>query len=385
MPTLADVVRQHGPSYVARFGATALPSHLRAMRDIVSCRTAVLGGHLEHCHDCGRRHLVYHSCRNRACPRCGADRAMQWVERQRDLLLPVPYFHIVFTLPAALRRFVRAHQEELSSVLFKAAFESLSALARDPRHLGGDLGALAVLHTWTRTLQWHPHVHLLVPGGALAFDGTWLPCRRRSDGTPYLLPVHALSTKFWGVFMAHARRRLPGVVFPDLPRNKRWVVHIKPVLAGNRVLEYLGRYIHRTALSDRAVLACDEQRVIFRYRRSSDGRRRVMTLPGHEFLRRYLQHTLPRGLHRIRAFGLLHPSRRTTLRRLQLLLGSPKAFPSTPGLEETAGRKPRVCESCGCTTWHRGPRLNAIECALAEAALRVAADRARGPPTGGVT
>lgn len=381
MPTLADVVRQHGQEYRARFGATLLPSHVRAMSDIVACRSAAMGGHLEHCCACGGRHLVYHSCRNRACARCGAERAAQWVDRQRDLLLPVPYFHVVFTLPAELREIVRSHQKRLIPILFKTAFQSLSALCADPRHLGGQVGALAVLHTWTRTLQWHPHVHLLVPGGALAADGTWRPCRRRKSGEPYLVPVHALSVKFWGRFLHLARRAVPHVVFPELPRKKRWVVHAKPVLqGGERVIEYLGRYIHRTALSERALVACDEQSVAFHYRDNRDGQRKVMTLPGEEFLRRYLQHVLPRGLHRVRAFGLLHPSQRTTLRRLQLLLGKvPKARAQD---DEPEPRAPRRCEHCGASQWRRGPRLSAFECVNVEKELSTISAPARAPPVG---
>jgi hypothetical protein len=186
------------------------------------------------CTDCGERHLVFHSCRNRACARCGGERARDWVERQREQLLPVLYFHVVFTVPAELRALVRRHQKKLIRVLFRAAFESLAALCADPRHLGGDIGALAVLHTWTRTLGWHPHVHLLVPGGALSPSGTWLVARRgrKKQHEPYLVPVQALSEKFWGRFLSLARKAVPNATFPDMPRAKKWVVHIKSVLQG---------------------------------------------------------------------------------------------------------------------------------------------------------
>lgn len=381
MPTLADVVREHGPAYQARFGASLLPSHVRAMRDIVGCRTHLMGGHVEHCAGCGERHLVYHSCRNRACARCGAERAAQWVARQQDLLLPVPYFHVVFTLPAELREVVRAHQKKLIAVLFRAAFESLSRLCADEHHLGGEIGALAVLHTWTRTLEWHPHVHLLVPGGALGADGEWRPCRkRRKSGEPYLVPVKALSLAFWGRFMHMARKALPNMVLPDLPRDKRWVVHLKPVLHGGEyVLEYLGRYINRTALSERSLLSCDAHSVAFRYRDSRDGQRKVMSLPGQEFLRRYLQHVLPRGIHRVRAFGLLHPSRRVKLRRLQLLLGAKRSAPQLRRTPFAGG--PRHCAHCGGSEWQRGPRLGPLDIAsLVSAPSNPANAAARAPP-----
>jgi hypothetical protein len=240
---------------------------------------------------------------------------------------------VVFTVPAELRALVRRHQKKLIRVLFRAAFESLAALCADPRHLGGDIGALAVLHTWTRTLGWHPHVHLLVPGGALSPSGTWLVARRgrKKQHEPYLVPMQALSEKFRGRFLSLARKAVPNATFPDMPRAKKWVVHIKSVLQGpERVLDYLGRYIHRTALSDRAVVACDEQQVTFRYRDSRDRRSKLMTLPGGEFLRRFLQHVLPKGFQRVRHFGWLSPAAKQRWERIHALLDWKPAAPPPP-------------------------------------------------------
>jgi hypothetical protein len=335
---LTDFVRRHGPDYIARHGASLLPSHVRAIRDITHCRTPAMGGHVAACTHCGGEHLLFHSCCNRACPQCGRDATTRWVEAQRDLLLPVPYFHVVFTLPDELRRIVRSHQRALLSTLFQAAFASLAALCADPHFLGGRIGALAVLHTWTRTLEWHPHVHLLVPGGALAPDGrTWLRVPRRRKR--FLVPVKALAKRFRGCFLTLARRALPGVRFPPIPWGKRWVVFAKPAVQGaEKVLDYLGRYVHRTAMSDKAIVTGDDALVAFTYRQSRDGQRRTMTLPAHELLRRFLQHVPPKGFHRVRAFGLLHPAHRETLRQLQLLLAprptpeqaAPPSPPSTP-------------------------------------------------------
>jgi hypothetical protein len=275
------------------------------------------------------------------------DATRRWLERQRELLLPVTYFHVVVTLPSELRHLVRHHQRALIPVLFQAAFESLSALCADPHWLGGQVGALAVLHTWTRTLEWHPHVHLLVPGGALAPDGqTWL--RPAPRPTNYLIPERALAKRFRGRFLALARRALPAVSFPEIPWGKRWIAFAKEAVQGpERVLEYLGRYVHRTALTDKAILHCNDKTVTFAYRDSRDHRRKTMTLDAHEFLRRFLQHVPPRGLHRVRAFGLFHSSKRSTLRRLQLLLTS--AAPARTE-SETTQRRSRCCPHCGTGT-----------------------------------
>jgi hypothetical protein len=349
MSSLTDVVRQHGGAYLERYGGGVLPSHVHAVQQISVCRTAALGGHLAHCQSCDTRHLLYHSCRHRACPQCGALRTTQWIERQRELLLPVPYFHVVFTLPGELREVVRSNQKALLPVLFRAAYESLADLCRDPHYLGAEMiGALAVLHTWTRTLGWHPHVHMLVPGGGIASDGeTWVPPPGRKKR--YLVPVHALSKKFRGRFMALARKALPPGQMPQVPAKKRWVTFAKPVVHGaKQVLEYLGRYVHKTAIGNRAIVATDERTVTFRYTDSRTHARKLMTLPAFEFLRRFLQHVPPRGFHRVRCFGLLHPRHRKTLRRLLLMLDQPRE-PQEPETSESEGDESRLrrCPSCG--------------------------------------
>lgn len=383
MLRLAEVVRRHGPRYVERYGAAMLPSHVRAIHDIVRCRTAALGGHLAECDACGREHVLYHSCRNRACPQCGQDAAERWLERQRELLLPVPYFHVVFTLPAELRRVVRSHQKELLPVLFRAGFDSLALLCRDPRFLGAQIGALAVLHTWTRTLEWHPHVHMLVPGGGLGADGrTWVSVPRRKR--PFLVPVKALGKLFRGRFLQLARRALGSEALPYVPYEKRWVVFAKPTVQGSeQVLDYLGRYVQRTALSDHALLRADEQSVTFRYRDSADQRQKEMTLGAEEFLRRFLQHVPPKGFHRVRAFGLLHPEHRVTLLRLKLSL-APRHSSSALGAGSERATGERSCPSCGALELRLVRRLSATECLERESQLLdPSADRpglARAPP-----
>lgn len=326
-----------------RFGRAVLPSHARALRDIARCRTEEMGGHIAHCEDCGAEHSCHHSCRNRACGQCGTDRTEAWLRLQRELLLPVRYFHVVFTVPAELRFIIRSHQKPLLAALFRAAFKSLSALCWDPKYLGGRVGALAVLHTWSRTLEWHPHIHVLVPSGALDDDGRWRTVRRRRK--EFLVPVNALAKKFRGMFLEFARRAVPTAQLPDLRKKKKWNVFCKASVQGpERVLEYLGRYVHKTALSNRAIEECTDWSVTFRYHDSKDQRLRMMALPPSEFLRRFLQHVQPRGFHRVRSYGLLHSSQRVTLRRLQLMFQRKASIDST--LEnERANRRPR-CPAC---------------------------------------
>jgi hypothetical protein len=381
MLRLADVVRRHGPAYVERFRALMLPGHVRALRAIERCRTPEMGGHLAECGRCRREHLLFHSCRHRACPQCGHDTTSRWLAHQRELLLPVPYFHVVFTLPAELRRLVRSHQKALLPVLFRAAYGSLAALCADPRFLGGRIGALAVLHTWTRTLEWHPHVHLLVPAGGLAPDGqSWLRIRRRKKR--FLVHVHALAERFRGHFLHLARRALPNVAFPHIPWHKRWVVFAKPAMRGpDKVLDYLGRYVHRTAMSDKAIVDCDEHTVTLRYRDSRHHALRTMTLPVHEFLRRFLQHVSPKGMHRVRAFGLLHPEHRATLRRLQLLLAPPMPPEPMERAHEPAPPMRRRCPYCTEGTLILLRRLDALECVARATFLGPMLRMARAPPT----
>ena len=387
MPSLADVVREHAPAYLARYGAAMPTRHMRALRAITECRTAALGAELAVCDHCSAQHLVFHSCRHRACPRCGHDATAAWIERQKKNLLPVPYFHVVFTLPNELRHFVRRHARILLRVLFRAAFESLATLAADPKYLGAQIGALAVLHTWTRTLEWHPHVHMLVPGGGLAPDGiTWRTVQRPRHAL-FLVPVHALSKLFRGRFLHLARRALPGVQFPHIPWKKPWVVFAKPSLHAkpDTLLEYLGRYVHRTALTDKRVAASDERTVTFTYRDSRNGKRKAMTLDGEEFLRRFLQHVPLKGFHRVRAYGLLHPKHRVTLRRLRLLLDRPAPAPVDTVEPDTAVdstlplTRALRCPDCQVGTLRTVARLTPLQ-ASTFAATAARASLARAPP-----
>jgi len=383
---VADAARQFGPAYRVRYQATLLPSHARALRDVAACRTPALGGHVTQCDQCGAEHYVYHSCRNRSCPTCHGAATATWLAARERELLPVPYFHVVFTLPSVLREIVRAHQRALLAALMTTAAESLQALAADPRYVGGTLGILAVLHTWTRALVYHPHVHCLVPGGGLAADGqTWRPARGH-----FLVPVRALSVGFRARFLAQLKTRCPEVVIPAAVWRTPWVVYCKPSVQGSApVLRYLARYVHRVAITDARVSAVTAETVSFDYkdRRAAAGACwRTMTLSGDEFLRRFLQHVLPRGFHKVRYYGLARPGAAAIRARRQARLtaasgraaATPNGTPAAAGPAATATRPPDRCRQCA-----DGPvrivRLLARVPAVSIAA-RAAVPRAGVPP-----
>jgi hypothetical protein len=316
MIELADIVAKYGGDYLKAFGERMLPSHKQALADIVACRTEIMGGHLAECEVCGHQHYSYHSCKNRSCPKCHTSDTKRWLGKREAELLPVRYFHVVFTLPQELRDIVRSNQNKLYAVLIQAAADMLMKLARDPKHVGGKLAILSVLHTWTRAIEFHPHVHMLVPAGGLDNDGNWRTTRKK-----WLVPVKALSQLFRARFMKLAKKALPKVIFSQEVWSKDWVVYCKPPLThSKKVLRYLGRYVHRIAIANSRIESMDNGNVTFRYQECATGKLRRMTLTSREFLRRYLQHVLPQGFHKVRYYGLLSPANRLTLKRVQLLL-----------------------------------------------------------------
>lgn len=316
MVTLADIVTLHGEDYLQEYGSRLLPSHRRALADIAACRTETMGGHVDECVDCGHQQHRYHSCKNRSCPKCHGSETKLWLQKRETELLPVRYFHLVFTLPSELRDPVRRNQKLLYDLLLRAAVETLTTIGLDPKFVGGKLGILTVLHTWTRALEHHPHVHMLVPAGGLDKEGEWRESRKK-----YLVPVQALSRGFRNRFMKMARKALPEETFSQEVWNKEWVVFCKPTFnRARKVLNYLGRYVHRIAITSNRILSLENGRVTFRYQNSETREWKPMQLPAKEFLRRYLQHVLPQGFHKVRYYGLLSPGNRVTLKRLQLLL-----------------------------------------------------------------
>lgn len=323
MITLADIVRRHGPEYRARFGAAMPRAHRRALDAITRCRTAAQGGHIHQCADCGHTHYRFHSCHHRSCPQCGGGEARQWLERQCARLLPVPYFMVTFTLPEALRDLCRSHQRLFYKILFEQSARTLKEVAAHKQHLGAEPGFTGVLHTWSRQLIYHPHVHYIVPGGGLRPDGRkWRKCRRVKNNEPYLLPVRVLSACFRNGFAQQLKIDAPELhaAVPPAEWERDWVVHSQPAGSGIGALTYLSAYIYRTALSNKRILADHDGRITFAYTESGTGASKTCTLEAMEFMRRVLQHVLPPGLHKIRYFGWMHPRARARFLLVQTLL-----------------------------------------------------------------
>ena len=324
MITLGDVFRRFADDYLSAHGAALLPSHGRAIADILACRTPQLGGHRWRCTKCSAEVHSYHSCKNRSCPTCHRDETERWLAARRAELLPCPYFHVTITVPAELRSVLRVNQRDGYAALMQVAAEAIVELARDRRYVGGTVGVLAVLHTWTQQLVYHPHVHCLVTGGGVSTDGqSWCPSR-----TDYLAPTKALAVLVRGKLKAALTKRRPDLVVPDAVWRKPWVVHCTPWGAGaEAVLQYLARYVHRIAITNSRLVGLDDAGVTIRHKDRASGQWRTTRLTGHEFMRRFLQHVLPKGLHKVRYYGLWHPSRReqAACARQLLLLDQPAA------------------------------------------------------------
>jgi Putative transposase/Transposase zinc-binding domain len=340
---VADVFHRHGAAWRAAHVGYRSLGQMKVMSAIESCRTAALGGHVEACEDCGHSRIAYNSCRNRHCPKCQGAAARDWLAAREADLLPVGYFHVVFTLPAEIADIAWQNKTVVYDLLFRAASETMIAIATDPKHLGARIGITAVLHTWGSAMTHHPHVHMIVPGGGISLDGTsWVRCR-----PGFLLPVRVLSRLFRRLFLsrlteAHAAGRLrffgdhaglndrrAFAAFLAPLRKKNWFVYAKPPFAGpEAVLAYLSRYTHRVAISNSRLIALDEAGVTFRYkdyRRNGHERYRTMTLDPGEFIRRFLLHVLPKGFHRIRHYGLLASAgRAANIARARELLAAPQ-------------------------------------------------------------
>ncbi len=364
-PTLevADIVRQAGPAYIERHRSELAWPHLKVLQAIQNCRTAALGGHLDACSQCGYQAISYNSCRNRHCPKCQTAAREQWLTARSAELLPVPYYHVVFTLPRALSALVLQNKQLLYNLLFRASAETLLAVAADPKHLGAQIGFLSVLHSWGQRLDHHPHVHCVVPGGGMSLDGlAWKHPPRRG----FFLPVRVLSRVFRGKFAAGLKRlfrrgqlqfhgTLRALAEAKLFRRflrslfpSDWVVYAKKPFGGpEHVLQYLARYTHRVAISNHRLVSFANGQVTFRWKDYAHGsQQRKMTLTTDEFLRRFLLPVLPRGFMRIRHFGFLaNRQRGEHIARCRLLLMNQNSLSTAAPAQPVAVC--RLCPLCG--------------------------------------
>jgi hypothetical protein len=369
---LADILRAYTPVFLDAYGEVTSPDQRRVLRDLVRCRTAELGGHVEQCDGCGHQRIAYNSCRNRHCPKCQAAARAEWLDERAGELLPVEYFHVVFTLPAELGPVALQNQRLIYGTLLQASAQSLLHLARDPQHLGAEVGFLAVLHTWGQNLHLHPHVHCVVPGGGIALDADrWISCR-----PGFFLPVRALSRLFRGKFLAMLQRAYgQGLLsfhgqqqhladpraFRGLVAScwqKDWVVYAKPPFGGpEQVLKYLARYTHRVAISNGRLVRVEDDRVFFRWKDYEHGNaQKVMALDAVEFIRRFLLQVVPSGFVRIRHYGLMgNRVRAENLARCRALLevgqgsGAGGAAPPQepqPSNQDDKGTR-TLCPACG--------------------------------------
>lgn len=369
---VADLFRAFGPAYREVHGHEMPVRHQRVMRAIESCRTAELGGHVDQCDQCGALRISYNSCRNRHCPKCQSLEKERWLEAREKDLLPTSYFHLVFTLPEGVRPLALRNQKVVYNLLFKSASETLTQLAKDPKHLGAEIGFTAMLHTWSQTLIDHPHIHCIVTGGGLSLDGKrWVSSR-----DDFFIAVKVLSSLFRGKFLDGLKKayeagelKFAGQIeelkeasafkrfLSDL-YGQQWVVYCKPPLRNpEKVMDYLGRYTHRVALSNDRLVKLEGNQVTFRWRDSADGNKiKWITLEAFEFIRRFLLHVLPDQFVKIRYYGILsHRSRKGKLLRCKRLLGvgtekEPEEVPKESWedlLTRITGIDPRVCPHCG--------------------------------------
>jgi hypothetical protein len=347
VPSVADVVRRYGGEYLDRFGATMPREHTKVLHAIAACRTGELGIVLYQCESCGQTHWMGRSCGNRHCPTCQQDKTGAWLETQTERLLPCPYFLITFTLPAELRTLVRSHQRVVYAALFEASSAALRLLAADPRFVGTDrTGFFGVLHTWGRTLEYHPHLHYVVPGGGLSADGSrWLPSRPN-----FYVPVKALAPIFRAKFRDILKREgLLNLVAPAVWQHD-WVVDSRAAGDGRAALQYLASYVFRVAIGDHRIVSCDNGKVTFTYRRVGSNRPRRMTLEAMEFLRRFLQHVLPASFQKVRHYGFLSSNSATPIEAVRWLvtLHNETIFVLTAKQQPKPAIPPApLCPACG--------------------------------------
>ncbi|MHA1701068.1 MAG: IS91 family transposase [Promethearchaeota archaeon] len=329
MIKIADIFRKHGSSYINQYSHTMLPSHKKAFADILKCRTPIMGGKVYYCPDCNKYEYSYHSCGNRNCPKCQNDKANLWLEKNSRLLLPVNHFMVTFTIPKELRKLARSNQKLFYSILFKTSSKTMEKLSLDKKYVGGKLGMIAILHTWSKTLVYHPHVHYIVTGGGYSKENNkW---NRSRDN--FLFPVKVLSKIFKAKFRDELSKTNP-TIFNSISADvwyKAWVVNSIPVGKGEKALKYLAQYVFRIAISNNRIISLKNGVVAFKYKDSktnpsTDGWK-IMNLEADEFIRRFLQHVLPSGFVKVRYYGLFASANRDLLSKTKEILGCDNALP----------------------------------------------------------
>ena len=365
---VADIFRTYGEDYRQQHRTHLSGVQLRAMRAIEECRTAALGGHLEQCDSCGNQRNAYNSCRNRNCPKCQSTAAKRWLHKRQSEVLPVPYFHVVFTVPEEIARIALGNQKVVYGILFRCVSQTLLKIGFDPKHLGGQIGFLAILHTWGQNLDYHPHIHCVVAGGGLTSDGGWI-----KSGNRFFLPVVVLSSLFRGKLLSALNKafqkgnlRFTGKLsslssksmfgsFLSVPAKKKWEVYCKAPFGGpDQVLQYLGRYTHRIAISNHRLVSLENGNVAFRWKDYRDGaRQKIMTVSAQEFIRRFLMHVVPSGFVRIRHYGFLaNRNRAASLSLIRSRVDTQIAATSSGTMPQTSSDSPpnddswKLCPVC---------------------------------------
>ncbi len=363
MMDIATIFRHYFIDYVKRFGSHIPSFHLKAAKAIMQCRTRAMGGEVYYCKSCRQYHYAYHSCKNRHCPQCGNNESQKWVEKQKQKMLPVDYFMVTFTIPQELRFMCRSHQKLFYSIMFKASSDALKTLLGDPEYAGGKAGFIGVLHTWTRQLMYHPHIHFIVPDGAFnVIRNQW-----NSAGHKFLVPVLALSKLYHGNFEQELKKR-DSLIYQSIPTDvwrMGFISHSKLMGKGENAFGYLARYLHRVAISNSNIIDCKDGKVTFRYRESDSNKIKYQTITALEFIRRFLQHVLPVGFQKIRYYGFLNAASKSDWKNIKAYFQLKELFiPDQPESERVY-----YCPACKSKMVHftsilrksRAPPLNSFK------------------------
>lgn len=344
MLLIQDIFTQYGSLYLKKYGKKMPPMHKKVLVAIMNCRTKRLGGEVYYCSKCREYHYSYHSCQNRHCVVCQSNNAQDWINKQKIMMLPFIYFLATFTMPEELRNLCRRRQKLFYSILFKASSDALKILAKDEKYLGAEIGMIGILHTWTRALIYHPHVHFLIPGGGIDRHGKSI----RFSDDDFLMHVKPLSIIFKAKFRDSLKKQVPDI-FNKIPANswkRDWVVHIKPVGNGEKALEYMGRYLFRVAISNNRILKLENGKVTFRYTDSKSGKIKIVILQALEFIRRFLQHVLPHNFIKMRYYGFLAAASKKKLAKLRKMLYL-NSIPANELENDQQLAKVLLCPICG--------------------------------------